>query len=186
MQNNIQHILENNTLIPVVTFSDLKDIESTIQTLLNKNIFCIEVTLRTPCALDALRQIKRDYSNQITLGVGTVIQETQIEAVKEIGVDFMVSPATSVRLLAALEQSKIPYITGVATPSDILLGIEHGCSYFKFFPANLFGGVDALKTYAQLFPEIKFCPTGGLNETTYADYLSLPNVISVGGSWMLK
>lgn len=186
MQNNIQRVLEKNNLIPVVTINDLKEIDSIIQTLIKKGIFCIEVTLRTPCAFDALRQIKLNYSNQISLGVGTVINEKQIDEVKDIGVDFIVSPATSTNLLNSLKKSGIPFITGIATPSDILLGIEAGCTYFKFFPANLFGGISALKVYAQLFPEINFCPTGGLNENTYNDYLSLPNVISVGGSWMLK
>ena len=186
MQNNIQSVLEKNNLIPVVTIYDLIEIDSIIEPLLKKGIFCIEVTLRTPCAFDALREIKLKYPNQILLGVGTVINEKQIDELKDIGVDFIVSPATSVHLLEVLTKSGIPYITGIATPSDILLGIEAGCKYFKFFPATIFGGVDALKTYAQLFPEIKFCPTGGLNENTYKDYLSLPNVISVGGSWMFK
>lgn len=186
MQNNIQRVLEKNNLIPVVTINDLEEIDSIIQSLIKKGIFCIEVTLRTPCAFDALRQIKLNYSNQILLGVGTVINQQQIDHVKEIGVDFIVSPATSANLLESLNKSGIPFITGVATPSDILLGMEAGCTYFKFFPANLFGGIDALKAYAQLFPEIKFCPTGGVKENTYNDYLSLPNVISVGGSWMLK
>lgn len=186
MQNNIKSVLENNKLIPVVTIHDVLEIDTIIQSLLKKGIFCIEVTLRTPCAFEALKQIKQDYSNQILVGVGTVINAEQIEKVKAIGVDFIVSPATSENLLDALKKSGIPFITGVATPSDILIGIEAGCAYFKFFPANLFGGMDALKAYAQLFPQIKFCPTGGLNENTFADYLSLPNVISVGGSWMLK
>lgn len=186
MQNNIISVLEKNNLIPVVTVNDLHEIDSIIQTLLKKEIYCIEVTLRTPCALDALKQIKLKYSDQILLGAGTVINAKQIDEVKEIGVDFIVSPATSIRLLDLLKKSGMPFITGVATPSDILMGIEVGCAYFKFFPANLFGGIDALKAYGQLFPEIKFCPTGGLNENSFNEYLSLKNVISVGGSWMLK
>lgn len=186
MQNNIQKILEKNNIIPVVTINDLDEIDLIIESLLKKGFLCVEVTLRTPCSLDALRQIKLKYSGQILLGVGTVINQKQIEIISDIGVDFIVSPATSLSLIDSLKRSGIPFITGVATPSDILAGIEMGCNCFKFFPANLFGGLDALKAYAQLFPQIKFCPTGGLTENSYKDYLLLSNVISVGGSWMLK
>ncbi|MEY3199997.1 MAG: hypothetical protein RJA13_1955, partial [Bacteroidota bacterium] len=85
-----------------------------------------------------------------------------------------------------LMDSKIPFIPGVATPSDIILGLQMGWNFFKFFPANLFGGLPALKTYQLVFPNVIFCPTGGINESTYTDYLALENVQSVGGSWMIK
>jgi 2-dehydro-3-deoxyphosphogluconate aldolase/(4S)-4-hydroxy-2-oxoglutarate aldolase len=82
--------------------------------------------------------------------------------------------------------SKIPFIPGASTPSEIMQALEYGCDTLKFFPANLFGGIKALKTYGNVFPQVKFCPTGGVNESTFEEYLDLDNVISVGGSWMTK
>ena len=109
-----------------------------------------------------------------------------INRAAEIGVDFIVSPGMNKDLVMAMGDSTIPFIPGVATPSDIMLAMALDCQFLKFFPANLFGSVAALKTYQQVFPSIMFCPTGGLTESTYSQYLELTNVISVGGSWMLK
>ena len=96
----------------------------------------------------------------------------------------MVSPGISTPLVPYLEDSEIAFIPGVATPSDIILGLQLGWDTFKFFPAHIFGGLQALKTYGQVFPQIKFCPTGGITEETYKSYLELENVISIGGSWL--
>ena len=96
----------------------------------------------------------------------------------------MVSPGLSSGLASHFEDSGIPFILGVATPSDIINGIQFGWDTFKFFPAHLFGGLNALKTYGQVFPQIKFCPTGGITEDSSQSYLALENVISIGGSWL--
>ena len=96
----------------------------------------------------------------------------------------MVSPGISMELSTSFENSGIPFIPGVSTPSEIISGLQLGWDTFKFFPAHLFGGLDALKTYGQVFPQVKFCPTGGIKAETYNEYLKLPNVISVGGSWL--
>jgi 2-dehydro-3-deoxyphosphogluconate aldolase/(4S)-4-hydroxy-2-oxoglutarate aldolase len=118
------------------------------------------------------------------IGVGTLVTNEQIEKAAELGVDFMVSPGISKALAPTFESCGIPFIPGVATPSEIITGLELGWDTFKFFPAHLFGGLDALKTYGQVFPQVKFCPTGGIKADTYEQYLSLSNVISVGGSWL--
>ena len=184
--NNILSVLENHPLIPVVTFQEMDEIEPIIEKLLEKNINCIEVTLRTSVAMEAIQRIKRTFSSELTIGAGTVTSQNQIVKLKDINVDFVVSPGTTHELLTKLIESELPFITGVSTPSEILLGVQQNCRVFKFFPANLFGGTAALKAYAQIFPDVLFCPTGGISEETYKDYLSLPNVVSVGGSWMLK
>ncbi len=185
-QNNIRGVLEKHQVVPVVTINNEAEIDGIINGLIAKGIYCIEVTLRTPYALTAIELIKAKYSNQISVGVGTVVSKEQIEAVKALKVDFIVSPGINAELGGYLMESGIPFIPGVATPSDIILGMQMGWDTFKFFPANLFGGIDALKTYGQVFPSVIFCPTGGINGDTYASYLDLKNVISVGGSWMMK
>lgn len=185
-QNNIESILKDHPLVPVVTIHSEDEIDPIINALIARNIFCIEVTLRTDFAFDALQIIKERYSESITLGVGTVISNDQIERLTQIGVDFIVSPGLTPTLYGHLFESNIPFIPGVTTPSEIMQAIELGCNTLKFFPANLFGGIKALKTYGNVFPQVKFCPTGGVNETTFEEYLALENVICVGGSWMIS
>ena len=183
-QNNIREVLAMHPIIPVVTFTNLDEIEAKMEVLLRNNVKCIEITLRTPVAYDAIQKVKENYGSEISVGMGTVVLEAQIRKAIELQVDFMVSPGLHCGLAEQLMASKIAFIPGVATPSDIINGLQFGWDTFKFFPAFLFGGVEALKTYGQVFPNLKFCPTGGLTEATYRDYLALENVISVGGSWL--
>jgi 2-dehydro-3-deoxyphosphogluconate aldolase/(4S)-4-hydroxy-2-oxoglutarate aldolase len=185
-QNNIKGVLEKHKVIPVVTINNVDEIERIINGLIEKGIFCIEVTLRTDFALSAIEIIKSKYGHQLSVGVGTVVSKEQIKALQALNVDFIVSPGINTELGKSLMESGIPFIPGVATPSDIILGMQMGWDTFKFFPANLFGGMDALKTYGQVFPSVHFCPTGGINADTFNSYLELKNVISVGGSWMMK
>ena len=183
-QNNIRGVLAQHKIIPVVTFSNLDQVAPMIEKLKSKNIHCIEITLRTPIAYEAIQFAKENFGSEMTIGMGTIISKAQIGKAIELGVDFLVSPGISSPLAPYFNDSKLAFIPGVATPSDIILGIQLGWDTFKFFPAHLFGGIHALKTYGQVFPEIKFCPTGGVNEETYSSFLELKNVISVGGSWM--
>lgn len=186
MQNNIEDILNRNSIIPVVTICNSVEIDEVYAKLKRQNINCIEITLRTDFAWEAIAEFKMKYGNEIQVGVGTVISNDQIQKCKDLKVDFMVSPGLTTALVQNLEHSEIPFIPGVATPSEIIRGMEIGWRFFKFFPANLFGGVEALKAYGDVFKDVKFCPTGGINEKNYMDYLALKNVISVGGSWIVK
>jgi 2-dehydro-3-deoxyphosphogluconate aldolase/(4S)-4-hydroxy-2-oxoglutarate aldolase len=185
-QNNIRALLEKHPVIPVVTFNTINEIKPVINRLLSNQIHCIEITLRTPIAYDAIEKVKQEYGQMIDIGMGTVTNQDHITKAIELGVDFMVSPGISASLFDAFKNSGIAFIPGVATPSDIILGLSQSWDTFKFFPAHLFGGYEALKTYGQVFPDLKFCPTGGISEDTYQQYLALENVISVGGSWMTK
>lgn len=185
-QNNIRGILEKHPIIPVVTINNEAEVEGIIKKLQDNGISCIEITLRTDYALSAIKLIKATYGEEISVGVGTVVTKDQIDAIKALEVDFIVSPGINASLGEYLIDSGIPFIPGVATPSDIILGMQMGWDTFKFFPANLFGGIEALKTYGQVFPSVKFCPTGGITGDTYSSFLDLTNVISVGGSWMMK
>ena len=183
-QNNIREVLSHHPIIPVINFNDIDEVIPMIEKLKAKIIFCIEITLRTPIAFDAIRLAKETFGSEITIGMGTVVSKDQIAKAIELNVDFLVSPGLSSGLASHFEDSGIPFILGVATPSDIINGIQFGWDTFKFFPAHLFGGLNALKTYGQVFPQIKFCPTGGITEDSSQSYLALENVISIGGSWL--
>lgn len=185
-QNNIEQILSAHSVIPVVTIQSVDEVDSIIASLIAKDIRVIEVTLRTAVAFDAIKKMKASYSKEMCIGIGTVVNVDQMNEAKLAGVDFIVSPGLEENLIKELQKSGVPFIPGAATPSEIMQGMHLGCSVLKFFPANLFGGLEALKTYAQVFPSIKFCPTGGITEETHSSYLELPNVICVGGSWMMK
>lgn len=185
MQNGIRERLEGHQLIPVVTIKDLAKVDQIVNDLLDKKISIIEVTLRTAVSLEAIKHIKLTYGDRLTVGAGTVIAPAQIDQLKEIGVDFMVSPGYSSTLGKAMEASGIAYLPGACTPGEIITCIEDGYNVLKFFPAEQFGGRKALATYSQVFTGVQFCPTGGITADTYASYLELPNVICVGGSWMV-
>ena len=186
MQNGIRELLNGHQLIPVVTIADLGDVDLIVNDLLEKKITIIEVTLRTDVSLEAIKQIKEKYGDRLTVGAGTVISPEQIDQLKLIGADFMVSPGYTPALGKYMEASGIAYLPGACTPGEIITCYENDCLMLKFFPAEQFGGRKALATYSQVFTNIQFCPTGGITEDTYTSYLELPNVSCVGGSWMVK
>lgn len=184
-QNNIRKTLKEHSVIPVVSFEKVADVEPTINLLIEKGIHCIEITLRNDCAFECIEKALSLKTEGFSIGIGTVVSKSQIEKATALGVHFMVSPGINEGLAEAFNSSGIPFIPGVSTPSEIILGIQLGWDTFKFFPANLFGGSKALKTYGNVFPSIKFCPTGGISEETHESYLALNNVICVGGSWLV-
>ncbi|WP_343637778.1 bifunctional 4-hydroxy-2-oxoglutarate aldolase/2-dehydro-3-deoxy-phosphogluconate aldolase [Fluviicola sp.] len=185
-QFDIEHILNRNELIPVVTINALSEVDSVYEQLKANNISCIEITLRTAVSWDAIQLFKERYGDHFSVGVGTIKSVVDIEKCQALKVDFLVSPGISDSMIPALNTCGIPFLPGVATPSDIIRGLEAGWKYFKFFPADLFGGIKALKTYGSVFSEAKFCPTGGINEANYKEFLMLDNVLAVGGSWLVK
>ena len=186
MQNNIEAILQANAIIPVVTIQSEAEIDFIYQRLSSNGIHCVEITLRTEFAFEAIAEFKNRYGSEFKVGVGTVINEHQVKKCMELNVDFIVSPGLTENLAKALSASKIPYLPGAVTPSEIIAGQELGVQFFKFFPANLFGGLETLIAYSSVFKGVKFCPTGGVNESNYQDFLKLENVVSVGGTWVLK
>ena len=185
-QNGIKEILSTNCIIPVATIQNHDDLLHQVAKIQKASINCIEITLRTEYAITAIEKIKNLNIPNFKVGVGTVIRPDQIQRLQDLDVDFIVSPGLTESLVKELHKCGIPFIPGVSTVSEIMQALEWNCSYLKFFPAHLAGGIDALKAYGQLFPSVTFCPTGGINETTNHEYLALPNVLSVGGSWMLK
>lgn len=185
-QNNIREVLVKNPIIPVVTLHSVEESDRIAEKLLKEGVRCMEVTLRTEKAMDCIAHLQKKWGKQIAVGVGTLMRPEQVDEVESLGVQFLVSPGLSSDLVDRFNTAKTPFLPGVSTPSEIISALSYGFNTLKFFPANLFGGMAALKTYAQVFPEVRFCPTGGINEENYRDFLYLPNVISVGGSWVVK
>jgi 2-dehydro-3-deoxyphosphogluconate aldolase/(4S)-4-hydroxy-2-oxoglutarate aldolase len=185
-QFNIREILGKNKIVPVVTIESLDKIDSIAKTILNQKITCIEVTLRTPVALEAIAILKKEYGKNLDVGVGTLVSADQLKKVADLGVDFIVSPGLMEHLAQDLQAYKIAFIPGVVTPSEIIRGMALGYDTFKFFPAELVGGLPMIKAYEALFPHVLFCPTGGINVKNYESYLAQSNVISVGGSWVMS
>lgn len=174
-----------HTLVPVVTFNTGDDPVRFMDYLQSQNVNCIEITLRTKEGLKAIELLKQ-VRPDVLVGAGTVVSPVQVKELKNIGADFIVSPGLTGLLLQELKLSGVPFLPGVSTPSEIMMAKENGLNALKFFPANLFGGIKSLKAYGQVFPDITFCPTGGITPETSNDYLSLDNVFAIGGSWFQK
>ncbi len=171
-------------VIPVVTPTSVDATLSLAEALSSGGIGAIEITLRTPAALDALRAVK-DSGIAIEVGVGTVTTPALVEAVAKIGVAFAISPGLTRSVLDAAAAHHLELLPGIASPSELMLGLECGLDFFKLFPAEVVGGQKMLKALSGPFPAIQFCPTGGIGPANARDYLSLPNVVCIGGSWMV-
>ncbi len=181
--HNLKSRLAAYRLLPVVTPVTVAGAVELAGALRAGGIRAIEITLRTDVALDALIAVK-EAGIDIEVGAGTVTTVERAEKVAAIGVQFAVSPGVTPALLQAARELGLPLLPGVSGPSDIMLGIEYGREVFKLFPAAAVGGEALLKTLAGPFPEVSFCPTGGIGPANAGDYLALPNVICIGGSWM--
>ena len=142
-----------------------------------------EITLRTAAGLEAIRQIKKEVPNAI-VGAGTVTNGEQLKAVTDAGAVFAISPGFNINFAKAAEKSSIAVIPGIATPGELMLALEHGINTMKLFPAEVVGGKAMLKALYGPFADVRFCPTGGISLETAPEYLALPNVLCVGGSWL--
>jgi 2-dehydro-3-deoxyphosphogluconate aldolase / (4S)-4-hydroxy-2-oxoglutarate aldolase len=176
-------IFQGTTIIPVVTVPRAADAVPLASALLRGGLRVVEVTLRTPEALAAIGEIARKLPDMV-VGAGTVLTGADVTRAAEAGARFLVSPGLTPDLAAAGLASDVPYVPAAVTPSEVIAARELGFSLLKFFPAEAFGGAEALRQLAPVFPGIAFCPTGGVSEANAADYLALPNVPMVGGSWM--
>lgn len=189
MQSNGQKIaplaaiMAGQPVIPVLKITRIEDAVPLAQALVNGGLPAIEVTLRTPVALDAIRAIAADVPGAI-VGAGTILNAKQFAAAEDAGARFIVSPGFTTALASAADKSSVPLLPGAITPGEIMLAAEAGYSLLKFFPAEQAGGMAFLKALASPFAGIKFCPTGGIEATNAPDYLALGNVACVGGSWV--
>ncbi|MER5936934.1 bifunctional 4-hydroxy-2-oxoglutarate aldolase/2-dehydro-3-deoxy-phosphogluconate aldolase [Streptomyces sp. NPDC001928] len=177
-------VLDLAPVVPVVVVDDPSDAVPLARALVAGGLPAIEVTLRTPAALEAIRAVA-DAVPEAVVGAGTVITPEQVTRAVTAGARFLVSPGWTDLLLEAMRASGVPYLPGVSTTSEVVALLERGVREMKFFPAEAAGGTAYLKSLNGPLPQARFCPTGGIGPAIAPDYLALPNVGCVGGSWML-
>ena len=179
---NIEHIMRIAPVIPVLVVDDRVDPAALAETLVAAGLPVIEVTLRTPEALNAIRAMA-EVEGAI-VGAGTVLDPDQLSEAVDAGAKFIVSPGLTERLARAADEHGVPYLPGIASAGDIMRGLDLGLNDFKFFPAEVAGGLAALKALAAPFAQARFCPTGGIRPDTAASWLAHPPVLCVGGTWL--
>lgn len=181
---NIDAIMRSAPVIPVLVLEGQAEWAQLAATFVKGGLPILEVTLRTPEALGAIRDMSKVTG--AIVGAGTVLNERQLDQALEVGSQFIVSPGLTEPLGRAAITSGIPYLPGVATAADIMRGLDLGLERFKFFPAETSGGIAALKALTGPFGNVRFCPTGGIRPDTANDWLALPSVLCVGGTWLYR
>ncbi|MBO0662610.1 bifunctional 4-hydroxy-2-oxoglutarate aldolase/2-dehydro-3-deoxy-phosphogluconate aldolase [Jiella sp. MQZ9-1] len=176
-------ILTAQPVVPVVAVDSAAQGVLLARALIAGGIGSIEVTLRTPAGLEAIAAIAAEVPEMVC-GAGTILTPKQFEQAEKAGAEFIVSPGATVEILDAARNSDVPLLPGSATPSEMMAMLQEGYEVLKFFPAEQVGGAALLKSIAPVIPQIKFCPTGGISMKNVGDYLKLPNVLCVGGSWL--
>ena len=178
-----EEIFAAGPVVPVLVINDVEKAVPLAKALVEGGIKVLEVTLRTPAAIDVIKRIAQEVPDSL-IGAGTVTNAQQLKAVVEAGAKFAISPGMTADLLKAGMDSEIPLIPGISSTSDLMKGKDAGYTHMKFFPAEASGGVKAIKSISGPFPDVTFCPTGGIGPNNYNDYLALNNVKCVGGSWL--
>ena len=181
-KTSAEAILKTGPVVPVIVVNKLEHAVPMAKALVAGGVRVLEVTLRTACAIDAIRAIAKEVPDAI-IGAGTVLNPQQLKEVTEAGAQFAISPGLTEPLLKAATEGTIPLIPGISTVSE-LLGMDYGLKEFKFFPAEANGGTKALQAIAGPFSQVRFCPTGGISPANYRDYLALKSVLCIGGSWL--
>ncbi|MCH8686273.1 bifunctional 4-hydroxy-2-oxoglutarate aldolase/2-dehydro-3-deoxy-phosphogluconate aldolase [Pedomonas mirosovicensis] len=179
----IRAIMQKAPVIPVLAIDNADHAEPLAEALVAGGLPVIEVTLRTSAALEAIRRMARVEG--AVVGAGTVLDPDGLARAADSGAQFIVSPGLTDRLAVAAHAAKVPFLPGVATAGDIMRALDHGLTHLKFFPAESSGGANAVKSLAGPFGAVRFCPTGGITLMTAPDYLTLPNVLCVGGTWIV-
>jgi 2-dehydro-3-deoxyphosphogluconate aldolase/(4S)-4-hydroxy-2-oxoglutarate aldolase len=180
----IDQVLARAPVVPVLSIARVEDAVPLARALVDGGLPVLEVTLRTDAAIGAIRAIREQVPGA-SVGAGTVLSARDLSAVEAAGALFAISPGATDALYAAASDARIPLLPGIATASELMHGMELGYQRFKFFPAESSGGIATLKSFAGPFAQARFCPTGGIDAAKAPAYLALPNVITVGGSWMV-
>src|SRR5688572_1964670 len=179
----IGEIMRTAPVIPVLVIDDADSARELAEALVAGGLRVLEVTLRTPAAIDAIRRM--NLVPGAIVGAGTVVNEAQLDEARNAGAEFIVSPGLTENLAQAAIASGLPFLPGIATASDLMRGLDLGLTHFKFFPAEAAGGIKALKALAAPFAQCRFCPTGGVTPDNAPEWLALPQVLCVGGSWVI-
>lgn len=183
MTVSIKEVMTTSPVMPVMVINHLESAVPLAKALVEGGLKVLEITLRTPAALDAIRAIKAEVPGAI-VGAGTIINVSTLHHAIDAGAQFIVSPGVTENLLDAALETSVPLLPGVITPSEVMRLLDKGIQAMKFFPAEAAGGIPMLKSIAGPLPQVTFCPTGGVNPKNAPEYLALSNVACVGGSWM--
>jgi 2-dehydro-3-deoxyphosphogluconate aldolase/(4S)-4-hydroxy-2-oxoglutarate aldolase len=184
LQSRAEQLLRDAGILPVITVDSVDQGRRIAGALLDGGLTALELTLRTPAALDTLAALKKDLPD-IVIGAGTVLDETHIRQSIDAGADFLVTPGTPPALAQALARAPIPVVPGGATPTEFMALLAQGFRCCKLFPASAVGGLSMLKGLAGPLGGLKLCPTGGITEANAGEFLAQPNVLCIGGSWMV-
>ena len=171
--------------IPVVVIKELSETDKILSALKADGINCAEITFRTACAEEAIEYAVKNYP-EMSIGAGTVINAGQCRAALKAGAKFIVSPGLSVSVAEVCRENGVPYYPGCVTPTEIMQALELGITTVKFFPANIYGGLKALKALSAPFPQVRFIPTGGVDRGNIDEFLAFDKVIAIGGSFFVK
>ena len=171
--------------IPVVVIKELSETDKILSALKADGINCAEITFRTACAREAIEYACRKYP-EMSIGAGTVINAEQCRAALKAGAKFIVSPGLSISVAEVCRENGVPYYPGCVTPTEIMQALEIGITTVKFFPANIYGGLKALKALSAPFPQVRFIPTGGVDRGNIDEFLAFDKVIAIGGSFFVK
>lgn len=171
--------------IPVVVIKEMSETDKILTALKMSGIMCAEITFRTSCAAEVIEYAVKNYPD-MEIGAGTVINAEQCEAALMAGATFIVSPGFSPAVARICKEKNIPYYPGCVTPTEIMAALELGITTVKFFPANIYGGLKALKALSAPFPQVKFIPTGGVDRSNIDEFLAFDKVAAIGGSFFVK
>lgn len=180
--SDVAAIMQLAPVIPVLTVARAEDARPLAEALVAGGLYALEVTLRTPAALDVIRAM-RDVPGAV-VGTGTVLNAKDFAAARDAGAQFIVTPGLSDKVITDALAADVAILPGIATATELMHGLDFGLTHFKFFPAEQAGGAAMLKAFAGPFGAVRFCPTGGVTTANAPSYLSLPNVLCVGGSWI--
>ena len=182
-QTYLAELFRQARVIPVITIESVEHALPLARALVAGGLRCLEITLRTSAAPAAVEAIAENIP-EATVGVGTVLTPDDLAHARSLGAHFALSPGAFPKLLDAADDDKLPFVPGIATPSELMAALERGFDILKFFPAAPLGGIATLRALGGPFPHVHFCPTGGIGEADLPQWLALPNVIAVGGSWL--
>ena len=189
MQNisykNVSGLFERTRCVPVVVLKNIEDTVPTLGALCDYGIPTAEITFRTACAAEAIK-LGREKFPDMLIGAGTVINAAQARAAVDAGAQFIVSPGLGLDIARVCREADIPYIPGCVTPTEIMQALDLGLTTLKFFPANVYGGMDAIKALSAPFPQVKFVPTGGVDQNNLDEFLACDKIAAVGGSFFVK
>lgn len=182
-QEKLAALVKSATVIPVLTIERLEHAVPLARALVAGGVRLLEVTLRTPVAIEAAKAMMAEVPDAI-VGIGTILNGDDLKRAEALGAAFGISPGATPELLKAAAASDLPFAPGIATASELMQALAHGFDLVKFFPAEQYGGIKALRALAGPFPNVRVCPTGGIGEANAASWLAEPNVLAVGGSWL--